>query len=94
MNFKDVAYLKYRGIKGDGFTFVREKTKRTTATEKRITVYLHPKAKRIIDVFGNTSSNPDDYVFPLLKLQGNVTGRKQTLLAKATPGEAQINIFV
>ena len=67
MNFKDVAYLKQRDLKSDCFTFVREKTKRTTATEKRITVYLHPEAKKIIEEWGNQPTEPNDYVFPLFK---------------------------
>ncbi len=66
MNFKDVAYLKNRDLKGHCFTFVREKTKRTTATEKRITVYLHPEARKVIDIWGNQSNEPNDYVFPFL----------------------------
>ena len=66
MNFKDVAYLKYRDLKDDCFTFVREKTKRTSNTEKQITVYLHPEAKRIIEEWGNKSTDLNDYVFSLL----------------------------
>lgn len=66
MNFKDVAYLRHRDMKGDCFMFVREKTKRTTNTEKQITVYLHPEAKNIIEPWGNKSTEPNDHVFPFL----------------------------
>ena len=64
MNFKNVAYLRYRDMKGDCFRFVREKTKRIITTEKRITVYLHPEARKVIDVLGNQSTEPNDYVSP------------------------------
>jgi integrase/recombinase XerD len=65
-NFKDIAYLTWKDIKGDTLSFVREKTKRTNTSEKQITVHMHDEIKRIIETWGNTSRSPDDYVFPIL----------------------------
>ena len=68
MNFKDMTLLKYKDIKGDSFTFIREKTKaRMKDGGKIITVYLHDEMKKIIEQWGNPSKAPDDYVFPVLR---------------------------
>lgn len=67
MNFKDMTLLKYKDIKGDSFTFIREKTKaRMKDGGKIINVYLHDEMKKIIEQWGNKSKAPDDYVFPVL----------------------------
>lgn len=67
MNFKDCCYLKFKNIKGDTLSFVREKTKNTnTVADKQITVYLHDEIKNIITKWGNQPGNPDDYIFPIL----------------------------
>lgn len=67
-NFKDIVYLKFKDIKGDTLNFIREKTKRTnTVADKQITVYMHNDIKRIIDAWGSKSSNPDDYIFPIIQ---------------------------
>lgn len=67
MNFKDACYLRWKNIKGDILTFVRQKTKNTTTDVKEIKLHLHDEAKRIIEEYGNESRKPDDFVFPLLK---------------------------
>ena len=67
MNFKDCCYLKFKDIKGDILSFVREKTKNTnTVSDKQITVYIHDEIKNIIERWGNKPGNPDDYIFPIL----------------------------
>lgn len=72
MNFKDAAYLKFKDIKGDTLSFVREKTKNTnTIADKQITVYIHDEIRNIINTWGNKSGKPDDYIFPILN--GRVT---------------------
>jgi len=74
MNFKDCCYLKFKNIKGDTLSFVREKTKNTnTVADKQITVYLHDEMRLIIETWGNKPGNPDDYIFPILN------GKKTTL---------------
>ena len=66
-NFKDVVYLKFKDLKSDTLSFIREKTKRTNkVADKRITVYLHDEIRRIIKTWGNSSGKPDDYIFPML----------------------------
>lgn len=66
-NFKDMVYLKYKDIKGDTLSFVREKTKRTnTVADKQITVYMHDDIRRIIAAWGNKSNGSEDYIFPIL----------------------------
>jgi len=67
MNFKDAVYLKFKDIKGDTLSFVREKTKNTnTVADKQITVYLHDEIKSIMNTWGNKLGKPDDYIFPIL----------------------------
>jgi integrase/recombinase XerD len=67
MNFKDVVYLKFKDMKTETLLFVREKTKRTNkVAEKQIKVHLHPELKRIIQILGNKTENPEEYIFPIL----------------------------
>jgi integrase/recombinase XerD len=67
MNPKDVAYLKYKDIKGEYIEFVRAKTERTTRKDpKRVTVYLSEDLKDIIQRWGNDKRHSDNYIFPIL----------------------------
>ena len=67
MNFKDAVYLKYKDMKGENISFVREKTKHTnTVSEKAIKVYLHDEIRRIIEAWGNKDGKPDEHIFPML----------------------------
>ena len=71
-NFKDCCYLKFKNIKGDTLSFVREKTKNTnTVADKQISVYINDKMRAIIETWGNKPGNPEDYIFPILN--GKVT---------------------
>ena len=66
-NFKDCCYLKFKNIKGDTLSFVREKTKNTnTVADKQINVYINDKMRSIIDTWGNKPGNPEDFIFPIL----------------------------
>ncbi|PQJ09604.1 hypothetical protein CJD36_016830 [Flavipsychrobacter stenotrophus] len=66
-NYKDCCYLKFKNIKGDTLSFVREKTKNTnTVADKQINVYINDKMRSIIDTWGNQPGNPEDYIFPIL----------------------------
>jgi integrase/recombinase XerD len=66
-NFKDCCYLKFKNIKGDTLSFVREKTKNTnTVADKQISVYINDKMRSIIDTWGNKPGNSEDYIFPIL----------------------------
>ena len=67
MNFYDAALLKYKNIQGNMLTFIRHKTKNTTTSGgKEIKVYLHDLTKEIIKEWGNKSTAPDNFIFPLL----------------------------
>jgi len=66
-NFKDFCYLKFKDIKGDTLSFVREKTKRTnTVADKQIIVYIHDEMRAIIERWGNKPGSPDEYIFRVL----------------------------
>lgn len=64
MNFQDAGLLQYKNIAGDMLTFVRHKTRNSSA--KEIKVYLHDLTKEIINQYGNKSKCPDDYVLGLV----------------------------
>jgi site-specific recombinase XerD len=66
MNFKDMAYLKWKQINGDTLTFVREKTKNTTHDTNEIQVFMHDEVKRILIKWGNKDLSPESYLFPIL----------------------------
>jgi integrase/recombinase XerD len=78
MNFKDCCYLKFKDIKGDTLSFVREKTKNTnTVADKQISVYLHDEIRKIIGEYGNAPGNPDDYIFPILNGRKTVADKEK-----------------
>lgn len=66
-NFKDVAYLKFKNIKGEMLGFVREKTKRTTrVAAKEIMVYINSEMQKIFDKWARKTGKPDDYYLTVL----------------------------
>lgn len=66
MNFKDMAYLKWKHVNKDTIHFVRQKTQFTSNDVNEIQVHLHENAKVILDKWGNQNKDPDAYVFPIL----------------------------
>ena len=66
MNFKDVGYLKYKNINGDVLSYLRQKTKNTKNHKSEIKIHLQDAMKKIISVWGNSSTNPDEYIFKLM----------------------------
>ncbi len=67
MNPKDFAYLKYKNIDGEYLRFIRAKTERETKDNPIvITVYLSEPMLAIIDKWGNSDRNPDNFIFPCL----------------------------
>jgi integrase len=67
MNMKDAVYLKWKNIKGDALSFVREKTKRTNKVSgKEIKVYVSAEVLDILDKIGIKDGKPDDFVFPII----------------------------
>lgn len=67
MNPADIAHLKMSAIDGNGFSFVRQKTKATNREQVRINVHLRPEAREIIARRGNKSLDPNAYIFPILE---------------------------
>ena len=70
MNFKDICSIRVKDIQGDLETieFVREKTKLSgRGSQRKIEVLIVPETKAIIEKWGNTESDPEDYVFPFFK---------------------------
>lgn len=70
INLKDVAYLKWKDLKGDEIHFLRSKTVHTSEGQRTTTVYLNDFANKIIKKYGTDPDNPNSYVFPILK-EGN-----------------------
>ncbi len=72
MNPKDIAFLKYKNIDGEYFTFERSKTERTTrADPKPITVFITEEMWAIIDTWANKERKPYNYIFPILEPEMN-----------------------
>lgn len=70
MNLKDIALLRNQNFKDGTLSFLRAKTKNTTKqNQKNITIYLHQKAKEIIEKYSNPSENPKSLVFPIISDQ-------------------------
>lgn len=68
MNLKDIALLKWENISGDTMVYVRKKTENTKRENVLpIRAYLNKQAQAIIKKWGNSSKDPDDYVFPILE---------------------------
>lgn len=63
MNFKDIAYIKFKNINDDVLRFDRAKTIHTTQEQKQIDVYLTDFAKDIINKYGNPNKNKEQYIF-------------------------------
>ena len=68
MNPRDMAHLQWKNIQNDFFVFIRAKTARATRQDPRpISVYMSEDIRQIIDEYGNTKRNPNDYIFPVLE---------------------------
>lgn len=65
INPKDLALLKWSNIEGGELTYIRQKTKRRTKTERVIRVVITPIMQDIINRIGNKPS-ADGYIFPIL----------------------------
>jgi integrase len=67
INPTDIAHLKYKNIDEDGFIIIsREKTKFTTrANPKKLVIAITDDMQRIIDTWGNSDNNAENYIFPV-----------------------------
>jgi integrase/recombinase XerD len=69
LNMSDIFRLKFRAIQEDYIILEREKTKgRKKKKIQRMIIPIHDKMREIINRRGQKSLNPDEYVFPVLKL--------------------------
>ena len=66
INVTDLVRLKYSNIQDGEICFVRQKTKRTTKTQKEIRAVITPQMWDIINKRGNKCSH-NNYIFPILK---------------------------
>lgn len=72
INLKDLAYLKWKDIKGDELQFFRAKTALTSEGQRTTSIYLNDFAKKIIEKYGTDPDNPNGYVFPILTEGENI----------------------
>jgi len=77
INFTDMLHLKYRSIQNNEISYLREKTKRTSKVKKEIQAVLTPEMKAIIQKWGNSNKEPNQFIFPYLN-------------GKETPMEAKV----
>lgn len=106
MNIKDIALLRRKNIQGDKFSFIREKTKRTsTGDPVTIKVSLNDFSKGIIEKY-STGTSPNSYVFDIVdkgmtqeevkRLVGNFTrfinqNLKKLCKANGLPEQVSVN---
>ena len=67
INFTDLLKLKYSNIVGNEICFYRQKTIRTSKVKREIQAVLTPEMRSIIDRWGNSDRNFDDFIFPYLR---------------------------
>lgn len=90
-NMKDLARLKYGNIDGDTVTFVRSKTERSSKQNlKPIVCHYDPKARAIVERWGNKPAKPDSYVFPVLQ-PGDNADRELSLVQEMVK---QVNKYI
>ncbi|MDH6310733.1 integrase/recombinase XerD [Dysgonomonas sp. PFB1-18] len=66
INVNDLLKLKFSNVDGDEIHFYRSKTIHTTKDKKEIEALLTPEMRLIIDKWGNSDQNPNNYIFPFL----------------------------
>jgi len=66
-NMKDIAKLKYKNIEGSKINFIRSKTERSTKQDlKSISAFLLPETLAIIEKWGDTNHDPENYIFGII----------------------------
>jgi integrase/recombinase XerD len=67
LNVKDLALLKYKNIDGQFIRFSRAKTANTTRSNPQaISVYCSEEVKTLIERWGNSDKDSENYIFPIL----------------------------
>ena len=64
MNFKDMAYLKYKDVDDESIVFVRAKT--ANKISRPVILPLTVEIGRLIDTYGNKPAFPNQFVLPIL----------------------------
>ncbi len=67
MNIKDICQFQYKQIRGDNIEYLRAKTIDTDTIVKTICFKLSNSISSIIAELGNSSDNPEAYVFDVLR---------------------------
>ncbi len=76
INVKDFCLLKHKDINDDIIEFQRAKTARTKRKVEPIRVTLLDDMKRIIEKWGNSPEDKNDYVFPVLSKESTPKGER------------------
>ena len=82
MNTKDIAELKWKNINNDTLSFIRSKTINTNKhNQKPIIVPLIQFAKEVIEKYGNSNHNKDEYIFSILNAKMNAERKDKAVKA-------------
>ena len=82
MNMKDIALLMYKNIDDDNLVFTRAKTRDTNrASSTPISIPLQEEVRCIIERWKNRVADPDDYLFPILRI--GLTPERESCIDKA-----------
>lgn len=68
MNFKDIAYLRYKNLSDDTLKFSRAKTATTDADQAPVVVYLTDFSKGVIEKYGQPDKSPNKLIFSIVDL--------------------------
>jgi integrase/recombinase XerD len=80
INFKDIALLKQKNIDGDMIRFVREKTKRTSQSNRRIiSCYITDEIRAIMKKWGQISGDAEDYIFKIVSSEDSAINRQKKI---------------
>lgn len=80
MNIKDIALLKYKNLEGDKIKYYRAKTINTKKGNlKEINVFTNEYSKSIITKYGNSNTNSDQVVFPIVKSTDDAAEQKRKI---------------
>lgn len=84
MNMKDIALLKFKNIDGEFIRFTRAKTLYTNRSDSRpITVHISDEISQIIIRWGNSNTDLDNFVFPIIE-SGATPEREAALIKQFT----------
>ncbi|WP_266202863.1 site-specific integrase [Pontibacter kalidii] len=65
-NITDICKLKFSNINNGEISFYRQKTLAKAKKKKQIHAVITPEMQAIINKWGNSNAEPNDYIFPFL----------------------------